>query len=327
MIANAEQSDLRPPLVERELLVPERGVHVESAAQRHAEPVADIYRRAYRRGDFFAGRYADPEREIFNPDWLGSDFGNLDHHWFVFTDGAGEVIGVTGWFHDADVDRTPVLTSDETQIDPGGRGIHIMDRFFKRIVPDLEASGAQLTTEFVLTPESKGLRRTLQSELGMTAIGIRPHALRHPKLDITRSEITATKFRELDPEPVELLPEFTGLYQIVRSQLPELREPNIVSPINSIPEPTPAERYEEAAEGVPADDPAAQQLALEAGFQPVVYDPQRHSFTVARFPAERPDLDFIIKGENVEANKRLVEYLNHTLYRDADTVKNETTEA
>lgn len=303
------------------MLVPEQGVHVEMAAERHVAPVADLYRAAYRRGDFFAGRYADPERQIFNADWLAEDFRNPDHHWFVFTDDSGEVIGVTGFFHDADVDSTPVLTSDETQIDPCGRGMNIMDRFFKRIVPDLEVSGAQLTTEFVITPESKGLRRTLQSELGMTALGIRPHALRHPKLNITRTEIAATKFRDIDAKRVKLLPEYARLYQIVQSQLPELPEPWVVNPLGFVRGSVFAGRYEEATEVVPADKPMTQQLALEAGFRPVVYDPQRHGFTVARFPAERPDLDFIINGENVEANKRLVEYLDHTLYRGG---KNET---
>lgn len=319
MIPNAER-ELTYPRLEREMLVPEKGIFVETPAEQHAGPVAAIYRAAYERGDFFAGRYDDPERQIFSPDWLAGDFRNPDHHWFVFTNEDGEALGVTGFFRDGEYDGTPLLTSDETQVDPRGRGMNIMDRFFRRVVPELEASGAQLVTEFVLSPETKGLRRTLQSELGMVATGILPHALRHPELGHTRTEIAAAKPRSLDPRPVRIRTEYAELYDIARAQLPELSKPIVAGSVGR--EPMFTERYESPEQLVPADDLYLQDLALESGYQPVAYDPQRNGFTVARFPADRPDLGFIFENEQIEANARLVEYLQRTLYRGKPAGKN-----
>lgn len=319
MIPDTERARTYPQ-IEREPLVPERGVFVETAGDQHAESVAELYRTAFGRGDFFAGRYADPSQEIFNPDWLADDFQNPDHHWFVFTNDSGETLGVSGFFHDGDFEGRPLLTSDETQVDPRGRGMNLMDRFFRRVVPELESSGAQLVTEFVLSPETKGLRRTLQTELGMVATGILPHALRHPELGHTRSEITASKPRSLEPKPVRIRAEYAELYEIVRSQLPELPKPTVAGSVGR--EPMFTEGYESPEQLVPANDLLVQDLALESGYQPVAYDPQRHGFTVARFPDKRPDLGFIHQNEAIEANARLVEYLERTLYSDAPAGKN-----
>lgn len=320
VIPPAERPTETYPHFERELLVPERGVFVETPGASHAAPVAELYRTAYGRGDFFAGRYADPDQQIFDADWLAEDFRNPDHHWFVFSNDQGETVGVTGFFRDGEFDGTPLLTSDETQVDPRGRGMNIMDRFFRRVVPELEASGAQLVTEFVLSPETKGLRRTLQTELGMAATGILPHALRHPEHGTTRSEITAAKPQSLSSQPVRIRAEFAELYDIVRSQLPELPKPTVQGAVGSSP--WFAEEYQSPDQLVPASHLYLQDLALESGYQPVAYDPQRNGFTVARFPEETPRLDFISENEAVEANARLVEYLEQTLYRGAPPMKN-----
>jgi hypothetical protein len=304
------------------VLVTEYGIELKLASAEYAEPAADLYREAYERGDYFASRYDDPENQIFSPDWLAEqEFQDPEHLRFVFTDSEGRLLGVTGFFHDHDsLDGTPLMTSDATQIAPEGRGEHIMGHFFRRIIPLIETSGAGIITDFVLTPESMSLRRTLQTDLGMVALGIHPHALRHRTLGITRSEISAAKYPSPAPEPAILLPEFEPLYRIVQSQLPALPEPSILPPDASVREQHFVDDVE-VIRTVEATDPQAQFEALENGWQPVEFDPDSNLFKVAQFPSERPDLDFILTNEHVPANQLLVRYLYDTLYGAGQTDK------
>jgi hypothetical protein len=295
-------------------LTTERGVNLQLAAEEHAAGVADLYKRAFDRGDYFASRYEDPDSQIFNPEWLVQEFQDPRHLRFVFTDNEERLLGTTGFFHDSDSESGPLMTSDATQIDPIGRGRRIMDRFFKRVVPLIEESGAGLATDFVLTPESKGLRRTLQTDLGMIALGIHPNVLRHRQLGVSKTEISAAKYPSLTPKPTQLLPDFEPLYRIVQSQLPTLAEPNV---LQIAPAAKPSHLFEggsETVREVKATDPHEQLEALQAGWAPVEYSPDSNMFKVARFPGERPDLDFILTNEQVPANKMLVKYLNEVLF-------------
>ncbi|HET9850380.1 MAG TPA: hypothetical protein VFP35_02010 [Candidatus Saccharimonadales bacterium] len=299
--------------IERDpVLVSEFGVELKLAPAEYTESVAALYRNAFERGDYFASRYSDPENQIFSPQWLEQEFQDPEHLRFIFTDSQGILLGATGFFHDRDSTARPLMTSDATQIDIPGRGEHIMGYFFGRIVPIVEACGDGILTDFVLTPESKGLRRTLQTELGMVALGIHPHALHHRKLDITRSEISAAKYPVLTPKPVRILPEFEPLYRIVQSQLP-LPEPTIL-PVQTDKLPHFTEQSAEVVREVDAIDPESQRDALAAGWAPVEFDPDSNLFKVAQFPSERPELDFILTNEDVPANKLLVRYLNEVLY-------------
>jgi hypothetical protein len=311
-------ADLRQTVAEElssnPTLIAERGVTLQLAAEEHAPSVADLYKRAFERGDYFASRYEDPDDQIFNPDWLIHEFQDPKHLRFVFMDGERRLLGATAFFHDNDSESGPLMTSDATQIDPTGRGLRIMDRFFKRVVPIIEASGAGLATDFVLTPESKGLRRTLQTDLGMIALGIHPHVLSHRQADITRTEISAAKYPALTPKQVEIAPDFESVYRIVQSQLPTLSEPNVVR-VDSVTKASPLfEGDSEIVEEVDAADPRAQVEALRSGWAPVEYDPDNNIFKVAKFPSGRPNLDFILTNEQVPANKLLVRYLYQVLF-------------
>jgi hypothetical protein len=300
-------------LADRELLIPEHGVWVEAPRAEHAPAAADLYRRAYDRSDFFAGRYEDPDSSIFNPRWLKHDFeDNPDHKWFVFTNDTGEILGITGFFHDQNIDGYPVMTSDETQIAPEGRGHRIMDHFFRRIVPRIEAAGSRLATSFVLTPQTKGLRRTLETEEGMFSLGILPHALKHRASGITKSEIVSAKFESFQHQPVSLEANFEPLYRIVQSQIPELPEPTVL-PAEPNTGSVFAETYEEAPQLASGADPEQQRHLLQAGFKPVAYYPRFNGFLAAKIPQPMPELDFIF-DETIDANKDLVRYLQAELY-------------
>lgn len=302
-------------LAQRELLIPEYGVWVETPRAEQALVISDLYRQAYERSDFFAGRYNDPESEIFNPDWLSGDFSNPDHKWFAFTDNSGQVIGITGFFHDYNIDGLPIMTSDETQIAPAGRGKRTMDHFFRLVVPRIEAAGDLVATSFVLTPETKGLRRTLQTELGMFSLGILPHVLKHRESGITRSEIVSAKFSSFAHRPISLRANFEPLYRIVQSQIPDLPEP-VILPAEQISESPPVEDFEESPYPASGSDPEQQKHLLQAGFKPVAYYPRLNSFVMAKFPKPMPELSFLIENESIEANKALVRYLQEDLYND-----------
>lgn len=309
----AEQIDKNP------LLIPNHEIYLRLASAKYAQPVARLYQEAYERGDYFATRYNEPAEQIFNPDWLEEDFQNTHHLRFIFTGSSNNLLGATGFFHDRDSsDGTMLLTSDATQIAPSGRGKHIMDHFFKRIVPLIENADAGVVTDFVLTPESKGLRRTLQTDLGMIALGIHPHALRHRKLGTTRSEITAAKYPQVEPKQVSILQVFEPLYRIVQSQIPQLPEPDIYVHRARIDTTSINSPDIEVTQTVSASDTAHQRDALNEGFLPVEFDPDFNIFKVARYPAKQPNLEFILDNEFITANKRLVGYLKNILFASID---------
>jgi len=288
------------------LLVPEHSVNIQLLEAKHAEQMAKLYRNAYVRGDFFGSRYPDLSSQVFNPDWFKKEVNNPDHTWIVFAR-EGNLLGATALINEGDA-----VNIDETQIDPLGRGARIMDHYYRRIVPIVEKMGSDVTTEFVLTPQSKGLRRTLQTELGMTALGIHPNILSH-RLDGNRkSEISAATYKNLEARQAIVIPQFAELLNIVRGQLNILPEPRILSEEKiEVIGSRYMDKYTEVS--VSAQNPEEQKQAIREGFMPVKYDPKKHIFAVAKFPPEKPNLDFIA-AENIESNTKLVEYLNTRLY-------------
>lgn len=297
-----------------ELLIPEHQIITKEPSEDDAETIANLYEKAYLRNDFFAGRYHDPKLQIFNPNWLAHEFENPDHKWFEFLNNEGKIIGTTGFFHDFDVGGVPVYVSDETQIAPEGRGMRIMDYFFHLVVPRIEDRGYQLATDFVLTPESKGLRRTLQTDLGMTAIGILPHVLKHKLSYITRSEIPAVKYKDSSHEQVRILPAFEPLYRIVQSQVNSLPEPEIL-PRGSHNTHHFATTFQESSQMASGSNPDQQRELQREGFVPVAYLPGRNSFRMAKVPRPAPELGFI-DNELIFVNKALIRYMKEVLYEE-----------
>jgi hypothetical protein len=105
----------------------------------------------------------------------------------VFTDTANNILGSTALYYD---DIRGFLI-DETQIDPiRGRRLGIMTHYFRRVVPILDSIGSYWT-EFLLTSESRVLRRVLISELGMKITGLRPAAYISIDGKIRRSVLVA----------------------------------------------------------------------------------------------------------------------------------------
>lgn len=311
MIMEAERISITPKeviaheIAQDPLLIPEFDVSWQLLDTNHLESVAAHYKRAFGRGDFFAGRYKNPEREIFDPDWISREINNKDKTWVIFTR-YGQFVGSTGLFYEGNAIR-----SDETQIDLNGRGLQIMTHFFRRVIPEIEALGIDVVTEFVLTPESRGLRRTLQAELGMKALGIHPHILVHRLDSHTTGEISSAKYHNLKPQKVTIVPALYQLYQIVAEQF-SLVNPEVVSKDPKkryVQEFT--QRYQEVK--VASRDWQSQEDALADGYSPVKYDPRGNTFSMAKFPSEKPDLSFIM-GEGIAGNIKLVDYLNSKLY-------------
>lgn len=290
------------------LLIPEHGINIQLLNREHTEEIANLYKGAYQRGDFFGSRYKDLSSQVFNPLWFKQEINNPDNTWIVFTR-QDKLVGAT-----AIIKENNAVNIDETQIGPEGRGMKIMDNYFRRIVPILEKLGIDITTEFVLTPESKGLRRTLQTELSMIALGIHPNILAHRLDKNLKSEISGTKYYTLEPKQAIIMPQFAELLSIVRQQLPVLPEPEVYTAENiDVPSSRYADKYTEVS--VRADDPEEQKFALARGYQPVKYEPKKHEFVMAKFPPQKPNLDFIQK-ENIGVNTALVEYLNTRLYSE-----------
>lgn len=286
------------------ILIPEHEVEMHLLSPEDAQSVSSLYRRAFARGDFFATRYSSPQLEIFNPDWIAQEAKNPDHIWVVFTK-SGEFTGSTGLFFEGET-----LVSDETQIDFKGRGLRIMEYFFGKVVPQIEGLGIDIKTDFVLTPQSKGLRRSLQQEFGMSSLGIRPHVLVGLN-EGSICEIFAAKYHNLSQEKPVIIPHFEQIYRIVADQL-SLPEPEVVDTgLEIILTPNYSSKYKEIQVG--ARDLISQERALAEGYMPIGYDPKRQFFTLAVYPLPKPRLDFII-DEGIEANSQLVNYLNTRLY-------------
>jgi hypothetical protein len=303
-------------LLQQPVLLTDPRFEVQLASPWQTPAMSALYRAAYQRGDYFAGRYEEPPKQIFNPDWLEQDLDNPDHLWFTFTNEDGALLGTTGFFHDYDSESGPLMNSDETQITPAGRGHRIMDEFFKRVAPMIEQAGAGLAADFVLSPETKGLRRTLQTGLGMIALGIHPHILQHPNLPVTRTEISGAKYPHVRPKPATILPAFEPLYRLVQWQLPDLLEPTVLAAKVAPADSNYAENYHELSRAVHATDPDEQAQALQDGFQPVAYNPDTNTFRMAIVPKDMPELGFIHNNERVAANKRLVTYMQQVLYKN-----------
>lgn len=292
------------------VLIPEHSISIQILGAEHTDEIAQLYQGAYQRGDFFGNRYKDLSSQVFNPLWFKQERNNPDSTWIVFTR-AGNLLGATALINEGDA-----VSIDETQIATEGRGMRIMDHYFRRIVPILEKLGIDVITEFVLTPESKGLRRTLQTELGMTALGIHPNILSHRFDQSLKSEISGAKYSILEPRQAVIMPQFQQLLNIVRQQLPVLPEPEVLTLGKLDISSRYVDKYTEVS--VSADNPEEQKQAVVAGYQPVKYDPKEHKFVMAKFPPQKPNLDFI-ERENIGVNTALVDYLNTRLYSEVSS--------
>lgn len=296
---------IRRDIDREQILMPSRGVFLERLSEGWAEELSYHYRQAFGRGDFFGSRYPNLESSIFNPDWIRSEVYNPEHVWILFVKD-GELVGSTGLFFEKGT-----ASIDETQIGPRGRGLRIMNDYFRFIVPLLEKAGFDITTEFVLTPESKGLRRTLQQELGMVALGICPHNLYHRGLNFTASEISAAKYQNLRPTRPIIVPELFEIFEIVASQV-QMPAPEVVElQSGTKAQPPFGDKYTQIP--VSGTNPLEQKAALDQGYKAVKFDPRLNVFTMAKFPPQKPDIDFLI-GENIRTNTRLVQYLNMRLF-------------
>lgn len=291
---------LKLEMTKNPLLVPEYAVTFYPLAQEHLIAFAQNYRGAYQRGDFFASRYSDPESQIFNPDWLSQEITNPNHVWTVFIR-EGEFIGATGLFYEEGG-----ITSDETQLDIKGRGFSTMKHFLRRVVPVLDNLGVDIAADFLLTPQSKSLRTTLQGEQEMIALGIHPYELVHRQNGHRDSLISGRKYQNLQPQAPIIMPQMVDIYDIVANQL-SLPEAQVLRvPANLKFTPQFSRQYEEVK--IWGMDPIGQKRALAEGFSPVKYDPRLNTFTMAKFPKEKQDLSFIA-SENIPANTNLVAYL------------------
>ncbi len=282
------------------LLVPEYAVTFYPLAQEHMPAFAQNYRRAYERGDFFASRYSDPRSQIFNPTWLSQEVSNPNHIWTVFMR-EGEFIGATGLFYE-----DGGITSDETQLDIKGRGFGTMKHFLRRVEAVLDNLGVDIAADFLLTPQSKSLRTTLQAEQGMTALGIHPYELVHRKRGNRDSLISGRKYHNLRPQAPIIMPQMTEIYDIVANQVSLPKAQVLDVPANLKFTPRFSQQYEEIK--IWGLDPIGQKDALVEGFSPIKYEPRSNTFTMAKFPKEQPDLSFIA-SEGISANTNLVAYL------------------
>ncbi len=296
---------IRHEITKNPVLVAEHGVNFYPLDENYLAGFAENYRRAYERGNFYASRYLDPESQIFNPDWLKREATNPHHIWTVFIR-EGELVGTTGLFYE-----DGAIVSDETQLDVAGRGFGTMKHFLRRIVPVLDNLGIDIAADFLLTPESKSLRTTLQAEYGMTALGIHPYELVHRKNGHRDSLISGRKYHNLRPQTPIIMPQFERIYEIVANQL-SLPQPQVLQVAPNLKfTPRFSQQYQEVK--IWGLDPIAQKRALAEGFSPLKYDPRLNTFTMAKFPKEKADLSFIA-SENIPANTQLVEYLK-TLYK------------
>ena len=158
-------------VVNEPLLCVASDVEISLLNESHINGISSLYTQALNRGDWFAGEYNSVNDFSPSSDFFKSKIDSEKLIWFVFCQ-KGVVVGAT----QLALCKNGSVIIDETQLDPEkGRGLKIMDHYFRRVVPIIEGLGIPYWTEFVLTPGSKSLRRTLISEMGMVVTGIRLH--------------------------------------------------------------------------------------------------------------------------------------------------------
>jgi hypothetical protein len=133
----------------------------------------DLYKSAFERGDWYGSRTHAEDGDSASSDYLQHYLRDEKAIVVLFHDSRGNVLGSTL----LDLSSEDGVLIDDTQIHPVlGRRKGIMSAYFRRLVPVLDDVGCPYWTEFVLTPESRVLRRVLIGELGMRVTGIRPAA-------------------------------------------------------------------------------------------------------------------------------------------------------
>ena len=280
-----------------------RKIHIGLLGKDSSEQTADLYKRAYERGDWFGNNYEDTEHTIFNPAWLAEINNDPSYTWIVFTE-ENNVLGATALI------GKETISIDETQINPGnGRNRGIMTTYFKRLVPLLYNNGISLSTEFVLTKPTKVLRKVLIGELGMVPIGIHPNTLVSRATGEKRSEISAVLHPYSISPAAKLIHEAAELYDIVKNQM-HLPAPAVIGPSKQ----SPYKGHDSYVEQhVSASDPVMQRELYDDGFRPIAYNPVENKLTMAKYPVEGLDSIKFIGEENIEADRKLLNYLDSML--------------
>jgi len=293
-------------VVEEEIksnIVLNNDIYVELLNRDNAKQMISLYNHAYGRGDWFGSSYSDPKSTIFNEHWLSSISYRENHVWIIFKEG-DEVVGAT-----ALIDKEEVVSIDETQLDPlKGRGKGIMSTYFRRFIPLLQKNGFRLSTEFVLTPESKSLRKVLIGELGMIPTGLLPGVLYSPIKKIFRSEITAVWAPDGLDRSYDIIPEVKPLYDIVveAAGIPTKRQENNVFPMQK--------NSSYVGAKISIDDSQRQKEYYDSGFRPVELNIIKGEITFSKFSSDAVrKLDFIYsETENapqLKVNLELLEYV------------------
>jgi len=161
-------SDISADIARFPALTAQSNVFVSIASKHHIAGLSELYTQALNSGSWFATRYKhiqnfEPTAEFFEREIAGSN-----SIWFVFSTESGAVVGATK----LELVRNIYISIDETQLNPRlGQGRGVMQNYFRRFIPFIENVGLFYFTEFVLTVESRSLRRVLISELGMVVTG------------------------------------------------------------------------------------------------------------------------------------------------------------
>ncbi|MBI2668179.1 hypothetical protein HYX17_05435 [Candidatus Woesearchaeota archaeon] len=300
---------------ENPILVERSGVKIKTLDEKTIPGVISLYKETYERDPWFFYGFEDPKKNFLNNSWLIKRIDDPNHIFLVFTGLEGEVFGSTSL-----VNLGHFVSIDWTQIAPKGRRKLIMESYYRRFVPLLDENKIQISTEFVLNPESGSLRRILIGELEMISIGILPHILTSEINNQRRSEITAVKSPNIPYREPLLIPEANVLYNIVAEQInrPKKREYPLSKPILS------EDFYSQKVQAFSNSDLNYQRELYESGLRPLVYNPITNVLTMGRIPEsiKQDDLSFIRfeqekeekKGKRnitgMRANTRFVDYLN-----------------
>jgi hypothetical protein len=149
-------------------------VFLRRAGRSDLDNLADLYEAAFKRGEWFGSRSSLSESGDATREHLAQILGADRYIVVLFHDSDDTVLGATA----LDLSDEEGILIDDSQIDPiKGRRRGIMTNYFRRLVPAVSKYNS-FWTEFVLTPNSRVLRRTLITELGMAVTGIRPNAYR-----------------------------------------------------------------------------------------------------------------------------------------------------
>jgi hypothetical protein len=271
--------------------------------ERFLRAMVTHYRAAHSRGDWFGSHFKQDGNLILSDDVLERDARLPSSLWVLFVDDSDNLLGTTKLM----LQSGNRVLIDETQVDPNrGRGKGIMPRYFRKVVPILEAGGLHYWTEFVLTRESRVLRKSLIDELRMVVTGLRPVCYERPSGLSPQSVLTAHGPHSYVRKALEMLrnqePLLAGFFSLL-GYVPGSQESGILTP-RMVPN---SASYTEVIHKV--TDSVGIRSALDVGMIPVGIDPLLEQVTLAEFPRCYPLALKFVMEENSDAARRLVEYM------------------